>query len=124
MAPRYISGHVWFFPGRQTRRGGRILDAPLDFNGAWLSEIVDLTTLKVDVAKIHFVEVRRRKAPRLPPDWIVDSLCCKDFTNDLYLQLIYKVDSSTYIYRFTRFIYPFRGFSMTNWHDLWNTRES
>ena len=57
---------------------------------------MDLTTLKVDVAKIHFVEVRRHKAPRLPPEAaeVVDSLCCKDFANDLYLQLIYKVDSS------------------------------
>ena len=34
---------------------------------------MDLTTLKVDVAKIHFVEVRRRrKAPVLPPE-VVDS---------------------------------------------------
>ena len=46
-------------------------------------------------AKIHFVEVRRRKAPRLPPE-VVDSLCCEDFANDLYLQLIYNVDSSSH----------------------------
>ena len=45
-------------------------------------------------AKIRFVEVHRRKASRLPPE-AVDSLCCKAFANDLYLQLIYKVDSSS-----------------------------
>ena len=56
---------------------------------------MDLTTLKVDVAKIHFVEVRGHKAPRLPPE-VVDSLCCKDFANDLYLQLLYNVDSSSH----------------------------
>ena len=50
---------------------------------------------KVDVAKIHSVEVRRSKAPRLPPG-VVDSLCYKELANYLYFQLIYKVDSSSH----------------------------
>ena len=67
-----------------------------NLNDARLSEIVELTTLKVDVAKVHFVEVHRRKAPRLPPPVNISPMT---FISNRFTKLI-----ATHIHRFTRFI--------------------
>ena len=96
-----------------------------------ISEIVDLTTLKlfglrsrglaykVDVATIHIVEVRRRiKAPRLPPEIVDFSFAVKISPRFLVSPTdLQSRQQPTFTDSLALFTF-FRGFWMTTWHDL------
>ena len=125
--------NFWAYAARRTTPRS-IHRLTFNSNDTWLSEIVDLTTLKLFGLRSRGLQSRRGKnshsgsaSPYKSSSASARSsrfrLCCKDFAKISSISNWFTKSTAAHIHRFARFIHLFRGF-WTTWHDLWNTRDS
>ena len=109
--------NFWAYAARRTTPRS-IHRLTFNSNDTWLSEIVDLTTLKL-------FGLRSRSSIKDPPPEVIDSGFAVKISprfpvspNDLQSRQQPTFTDSLALYTF------FSGFWMTTWHDHWKTRDS